>query len=144
AAVPAAQAAREADVLIVAVKPQDIEPLIAEIAPTITPGTLLVSVGAGWPTSLYEDLLPARTHGVRVMPNTPLWRDEAKRARERGQHATNEHMDTVTTLLQSVGKVLRVPESQLNAVTALSGSGPAYFFFLVEAMIDAGIMLGLP
>jgi pyrroline-5-carboxylate reductase len=137
-------AAQDADVLIVAVKPQDIEPLLADLAGAITPGTLVVSLCAGLPTALYERRLPAGTPVVRVMPNTPMLVGEAMSAISPGSHATPEHLKLVEDLLSSVGKVVRVPEAQQDAVTALSGSGPAYFFFLVEAMIDAGILLGLP
>ena len=138
------EAARDADVLVVAVKPQDIEPLLVALAASITPGTLVVSLAAGLPTSLYERHLPDGTPVVRVMPNTPMLVGEAMSAISPGTHATAEHLQLVEDLLSSVGKVVRVPESQQDAVTALSGSGPAYFFFLVEAMIDAGILLGLP
>lgn len=144
AAVDVATAARRADVLVVAVKPQDIDPLLAELAPVVGPSTLVVSLAAGLPTSLYEEALPAGVPVVRVMPNTPLLVGEAMSVIATGTHAGEEHMDLVEALLSSVGKVVRVPESQMDAVTALSGSGPAYFFFLVEAMIDAGLMLGLP
>ena len=78
------------------------------------------------------------------MPNTPMLVGEAMSAISAGAHAEPEHLQLVEDLLSTVGKVVRVPESQQDAVTALSGSGPAYFFFLVEAMIDAGILLGLP
>ena len=140
--VPAA--AERSDVLVVAVKPQDIDPLLAELAPAIRPGTLVVSLCAGLPTSLYERVLPAGTPVVRVMPNTPMLVGEAMSAISPGSHATDEHLAEVEKMLGSVGRVVRLPESQQDAVTALSGSGPAYFFFLVEAMIDAGILLGLP
>ncbi len=139
-----ATAARDADVLVVAVKPQDIEPLLVEVGAAITPGTLVVSVAAGLPTALYERRLPPGTAVVRAMPNTPILVGEAMSAISPGSHATAAHLQTVEDLLSSVGKVVRVPESQQDAVTALSGSGPAYFFYLVEAMIDAGILLGLP
>ncbi len=139
-----AEAAVEADVLIVAVKPQDIEPVLIGLAPAIGPKTLVVSVAAGLPTALYERHLPDGQPVVRVMPNTPILVGEAMSAISAGSHATPEHLTIVEDLLSSVGKVVRVPESQQDAVTALSGSGPAYFFFLVEAMIDAGILLGLP
>jgi pyrroline-5-carboxylate reductase len=138
------EAAAAADVLVVAVKPQDIEPLLIDLAGAVTPGTLVVSLAAGLPTSLYERHLPAGTAVVRVMPNTPMLVGEAMSAISPGTHATADHLQLVEDLLLSVGKVVRVPESQQDAVTALSGSGPAYFFFLVEAMIDAGILLGLP
>jgi pyrroline-5-carboxylate reductase len=143
-AVEVAQAAQQADVLVVAVKPQDIEPLLDDLAPVLRAGTLVVSLCAGLPTALYERRLPAGTPVVRVMPNTPMVVGEAMSAISAGRHADAGHMATVEELLTAVGKVVRVPEAQQDAVTALSGSGPAYFFFLVEAMIDAGILLGLP
>jgi pyrroline-5-carboxylate reductase len=139
-----AAAAARSDVLVVAVKPQDIDPLLAELAPALRPGTLVVSLCAGLPTSLYERILPEGTPVVRVMPNTPMLVGEAMSAISPGSHATNEQLADVEKMLGSVGRVVRLPESQQDAVTALSGSGPAYFFYLVEAMIDAGILLGLP
>lgn len=142
-AVSPAEASRDADVLVVAVKPQDIDTVLAEIADLPT-GTLVVSLCAGLPTSLYESRLPAGSPVVRVMPNTPMVVGEAMSAVSAGTHATEEHLALVTEMLEAVGRVVRVPENQQDAVTALSGSGPAYFFFLVEAMIDAGILLGLP
>ena len=143
-AVDTATAARKADVLVVAVKPQDIEPLLAELAVLIDPSTLVVSLCAGLPTALYERRLPDGVPVVRVMPNTPMLVGEAMSAVSGGRFATEAHLKLTEELLGSVGKVVRVPESQQDAVTALSGSGPAYFFYLVEAMIDAGILLGLP
>jgi pyrroline-5-carboxylate reductase len=139
-----AAASARSDVLVVAVKPQDIDPLLAELAPALRPGTLVVSLCAGLPTSLYERILPEGTPVVRVMPNTPMLVGEAMSAISPGSHATDEQLAEVEKMLGSVGRVVRLPESQQDAVTALSGSGPAYFFYLVEAMIDAGILLGLP
>jgi pyrroline-5-carboxylate reductase len=140
----AAEAVALARTLIVAVKPQDIDSLLAEIAPALGPQHLVVSVAAGVTTAHIEQKLPAGVAVVRCMPNTPALVDEAMTAVSAGAHADDAHLDLAESLLGSVGKVARVPESQLDAVTALSGSGPAYFFFLVEAMIDAGILLGLP
>ncbi|WP_285501305.1 pyrroline-5-carboxylate reductase [Actinokineospora sp. NBRC 105648] len=137
-------AAKSADVLVVAVKPQDIEPLLDDLAPAVTADTLVVSLCAGLPTALFERRLPPGVPVVRVMPNTPMLVGEAMSAISPGAHAGAEHLAVVEEILSVVGKVVRVPESQQDAVTALSGSGPAYFFFLVEAMIDAGILLGLP
>jgi len=137
-------AAQRSDVVVVAVKPQDIAPVLAELAPALRPGTLVVSLCAGLPTALFERSLPDGTPVVRVMPNTPMLVGEAMSAISAGTHATADQLAVVEKLLGSVGRVVRVPESQQDAVTALSGSGPAYFFYLVEAMIDAGILLGLP
>jgi pyrroline-5-carboxylate reductase len=142
--VTVADAAKRADVLVVAVKPQDIDPVLDELAPLLGPESLVVSLCAGLPTTLYERRLAAGVPVVRVMPNTPMLVGEAMSAISPGKHATPEHLAIVEDLLTHVGKVVRVPESQQDAVTALSGSGPAYFFYLVEAMIDGGILLGLP
>ncbi|GAA2329552.1 pyrroline-5-carboxylate reductase [Saccharopolyspora halophila] len=137
-------AVQRADVVVIAVKPQDIEPLLDEIAPKIPNGRLVVSLCAGLPTQLFERRLPEGTAVVRVMPNTPMLVGEAMSVISGGVHAEEHHLDLVEDLLGSVGKVARVPETQQDAVTALSGSGPAYFYYLVEAMIDAGILLGIP
>jgi pyrroline-5-carboxylate reductase len=139
---PAAVAA--ARTLVLAVKPQDIDTLLAEIRPAVGPQHVVVSVAAGIPTSHIESRLADGVPVVRCMPNTPALVDEAMTAIAAGAHASEEHLALAESLLAAVGRVVRVPESQLDAVTALSGSGPAYFFYLVEAMIDAGILLGLP
>jgi pyrroline-5-carboxylate reductase len=139
------EAAGRARVLLLAVKPQDIDVLLAALAPHVDAGRhLVVSVAAGVPTARIEAALPAGTPVVRVMPNTPALVDEGMSVLSAGVHAGEQHLDEAEELLAAVGRVRRVPESQQDAVTALSGSGPAYFFYLVEAMIDAGILLGLP
>ncbi|MCW2666061.1 MAG: proC [Frankiales bacterium] len=138
------EAVAQADTVLIAVKPQDMRALLAEVAGALRPGTLVVSLAAGIPTALVEQELAEGTPVVRVMTNTPVFVDEAMSAVSAGSHATTGHLELVEELLRHVGQVVRVPEAQQDAVTALSGSGPAYFFFLVEAMIDAGILLGLP
>jgi pyrroline-5-carboxylate reductase len=143
-AVSNAEAAGAAEVLLLAVKPQDMPALLTEIAPSIHPGQLVISMAAAVTTKTIEAALPAKTPVVRVMSNTPVLVDEAMSAISPGAHATEEHLTRVEALLAPVGRTVRVPEYQQDAVTALSGSGPAYFFYLVEAMIDAGILLGLP
>jgi pyrroline-5-carboxylate reductase len=139
-----ASAVKQAGTLLLAVKPQDIDTLLAEMAPVIDTRQVVVSVAAGVTTAHIERALPAGVAVVRCMPNTPALVDQAMTAVAAGAHADNEHLVVAESLLGSVGRVVRVPEHQLDAVTALSGSGPAYFFYLVEAMIDAGILLGLP
>jgi pyrroline-5-carboxylate reductase len=139
-----ADAVARADVVLLAVKPQDMRAALKEIAGSVRPETLVVSMAAGITTSLLEEELPEGTHVVRVMTNTPVFVDEAMSAISPGSHAKEEHLALAEDLLRHVGRVIRVPEHQQDAVTALSGSGPAYFFYLVEAMIDAGILLGLP
>ncbi|MEP6697336.1 MAG: pyrroline-5-carboxylate reductase [Pseudonocardiales bacterium] len=143
-AVSNAEAAAQADILLITVKPQDIEALLVELAPATTPDSLVISVVAGIPTALIERCLGDGTPVVRVMTNTPVLVDEAMSAISAGPHAAERHLLATEEIFSPVGKVLRVPEAQQDAVTALSGSGPAYFFFLVEAMTDAGILLGLP
>lgn len=142
-AVTPAEAVAHARTLIVAVKPQDVGVLLDSLAPLVTPDQLVVSVAAGIPTKYYEQRLADGVPVIRVMPNTPALVDEAMSVISAGAHAEEKHLVAAETLLWPVGKVRRLPESQQDAVTALSGSGPAYFFFLVEAMIDAGILLGI-
>jgi pyrroline-5-carboxylate reductase len=138
------EAAEKATTLLLAVKPQDMGALLDEIVETVSSHQLVISVAAGITTAFLERRLAPGAPVVRVMTNTPVLVDEAMSAISAGSHAGPEHLAATEALLAPVGKVLRVPESQQDAVTALSGSGPAYFFFLVEAMIDAGILLGLP
>ncbi len=144
AAVTNADAAAKADLLLLTVKPQDMAVLVDQISGVVAPGTLVVSVAAGITTAFLEARLPAGTPVVRVMTNTPVLVDEAMSAVSPGSHVSAEQLGRAEALFAPVGRVVRVPESQQDAVTALSGSGPAYFFYLVEAMIDAGILLGLP
>ena len=138
------EAAKAADTLILTVKPQDMAALLEELGSWIPADRLVISVAAGIPTTFIESRLAEGVPVVRVMSNTPVLVDEAMSAISAGAHAAEEHLRRTEELLAPVGKVLRVPESQQDAVTALSGSGPAYFFYLVEAMTDAGILLGLP
>jgi pyrroline-5-carboxylate reductase len=144
AAVSLGEAAVRARVLLVAVKPQDIDTLLGSLAEHVDTGHLVVSVAAGVPTARIEAALPDGVPVVRVMPNTPALVDEGMSVLSAGAHAAESDLDEAEALLAAVGRVRRVPESQQDAVTALSGSGPAYFFYLVEAMVDAGILLGLP
>jgi pyrroline-5-carboxylate reductase len=140
----AAQAAAKAQTLVIAVKPQDMDALLTEISPVVTPDQLVISVAAGITTAFIGRRLSDDVPIVRVMSNTPVLVDEAMSVISAGPHATEEHLRRAEELLRPVGKVLRIPESQQDAATALSGSGPAYVYFLVEAMVDAGILLGMP
>ena len=138
------EAAREADTVVLVVKPQDATDVLDEIGPHLRPGALLVSLCAGLPTDLVEQHLPADTAVVRVMPNTPAQVGEGMAAVCAGAHATPDHLAQVSRMMKAVGQVITVPEKYMDAVTAISGSGPAYLFFVVEAMIEAGVHLGLP
>jgi pyrroline-5-carboxylate reductase len=142
--VSAAEAAKSADTLIIAVKPQDMLPMLDEIAPQLPVDKLVISVAAGITTAVIEARLGVDVPVVRVMSNTPVLVDEAMSVISPGAFARPEHLARAEELLRPVGKVLRIPESQQDAATALSGSGPAYVYFLVEAMVDAGILLGMP
>jgi len=142
--VTAADAAKAAETLVITVKPQDMNVLLDEIAPHLPADRLLISVAAGIPTAAIERRLGTEVPVVRVMSNTPVLVDEAMSVISAGPHAGEEHLRRAEELLRPVGKVLRIPESQQDAATALSGSGPAYVYFLVEAMVDAGILLGIP
>jgi pyrroline-5-carboxylate reductase len=138
------EAAKAATTLVLVVKPQDMSGLVAEIAPHLREDALVVSLAAGITTAYLENLLPAGTAVVRVMPNTPALVDEGMAAVSPGQHCDDTHLAEAEELLRSCGKVVRLPEKHLDAVTAISGSGPAYIFYVVEAMIEAGVLLGLP
>jgi pyrroline-5-carboxylate reductase len=144
AALSAADAAKTAGTLVITVKPQDMSALLDEIAPHVPADRLVISVAAGIPTAMIERRLGAEVPVVRVMSNTPVHVDQAMSVISAGRYASEEHLRRAEELLQPVGKVLRIPESQQDAATALSGSGPAYVYFLVEAMVDAGILLGIP
>jgi pyrroline-5-carboxylate reductase len=143
-ALTAAEAAKAAETLVLAVKPQDMAVALAEIAPCIPPARLVVSVAAGITTSFIEKRLSQELPVVRVMSNTPVLVDQAMSVISAGRFAGEEHLRRTENLLRPVGKVLRIPESQQDAATAMSGSGPAYVYYLVESMVDAGILLGIP
>lgn len=132
-----------ADVVVIALKPKDVGAVLVEIAPRLTPAAVVISVAAGLPCGYYEDRLPAGTPVVRVMPNTPAVIGMGASAISAGSHATDDHLALAERLLAGTGLVVRVPEKDLDAVTAISGSGPAYVFYLVDALAEAGVLLGL-
>ena len=138
------EAARKADTIALVVKPQDMAAVLDEIAPAVRRGQLVVSLAAGITTAFLESRLPDGVAVVRVMPNTPALVDEGMAAISPGSHCDDDHLAIAEGLLGSTGRVLRVPEKQMDAVTAISGTGPAYVFFVVESMIEAGVHLGLP
>ncbi|GAB2589926.1 pyrroline-5-carboxylate reductase [Microlunatus antarcticus] len=133
-----------ASTVVLVVKPQDMRGLLSEIAPTLDAEALVVSLAAGVDTATLEAGLPAGQPVVRVMANTPAQVDEGMAAVAAGSSATPDHLERVRDILSATGRVEVVPEGYLDAVTAISGSGPAYLFFVVEAMIEAGVHLGLP
>ena len=138
------EAADVADTLVLVVKPQDMAGLVEEIRDHVRPGNLVVSLAAGIPTSFLESRLPEGVAVVRVMPNTPALVDQGMAAISGGRSADAPHLAEAAELLRSCGRVVEVAEKHQDAVTAISGSGPAYIFYVVEAMIEAGVVLGLP
>ncbi len=138
-----AEAATRAKTLVLMVKPQDMEGLLEQVSAAVTPEHLVVSFAAGIRTSFVEKHLPPDVPVVRVMSNVAVLVDEAMSVVAAGAHAEDKHLATAEELLGYVGKVLRLKEQHLDAITATSGSGPAYFFLLAEAMIEACILLGL-
>jgi len=142
--ITAEKAGKNASTLVVAVKPQDMARALSEIASFVDPSQLVISVAAGITTSVIERHLSGPVPVVRVMSNTPVLVDEAMSVISAGSFAGEAHLRLTEELFRPVGKVLRIPESQQDAATALSGSGPAYLYYLVEAMVDAGILLGMP
>jgi pyrroline-5-carboxylate reductase len=129
--------------LLLAVKPQKAAAVLDEIAPCVPAETLVVSVMAGVPSSVIDARLSGSRRIVRAMPNTPMQVGQGVIAIAPGVHATADDLATARSLFSPAGTVVDVREDQINAVIAVSGSGPAYFFFLVEQMTAAGVKLGL-
>jgi pyrroline-5-carboxylate reductase len=136
-------AVADAGLVVVAVKPQDIETLLEEVGRLLTPEQTVLSVAAAIPTWAIERRVAPDVPVVRAMPNTPATVHEGIAGICAGAHAHDEHLALADECLAHLGAVVRVPERYMDAVTALSGSGPAYFALLAEAMIEAGILLGL-
>ncbi len=133
-----------ADVVLIALKPQVLLHVVGELGDAFNPDQTVISVAAGTTTAAIQDAIPGEVPVVRVMTNTPVQVDAAMSVVSAGTHAKDADLELAEAILSHVGSVIRMGEEHLNAVTALSGSGPAYFFLLAEAMIDAGILLGLP
>jgi pyrroline-5-carboxylate reductase len=138
------EAAASAETVVLVVKPQDMDGLLAEVRDAIRSDALVVSIAAGITTAFVEQRLPPGVAVVRVMPNTPALVDQGMAAISPGTHCDDAHLARARALLEATGKVVQVPEYQQDAITAISGSGPAYIFYVVEAMIEAGVLLGLP
>ncbi|MBL8818878.1 MAG: pyrroline-5-carboxylate reductase [Planctomyces sp.] len=132
------------NIIVLAVKPQVMDSVLKEISPLITPGHLVVSVAAGITLERMASALPSGARLIRVMPNTPCLTGSGACALSRGIHATDADVALIAALLTSVGCVEIVSEGLLDAVTGLSGSGPAYVFQFIEALSDGGVRMGLP
>jgi pyrroline-5-carboxylate reductase len=130
-------------VVVIAVKPQDFDVLLGEIGGILSPEQTVLSIAAAVPTSAIEERIAEGVPVLRAMPNTPALVHEGVAGLCAGAHAGDEHLAVAGEVLTHVGRVVQVPERYMDAVTAVSGSGPAYFALLAEAMIEAGILLGL-
>lgn len=139
-----AVAAAGADVILLCVKPQIMDRTLQEIANAVPSGALLISVAAGVPVHAIETHLRVGSRVCRVMPNTPALVGAGATAIAQGSHASAADMAVVRAIFEAVGLVTEVDESLLDAVTGLSGSGPAYVFMIIEALADAGVKVGLP
>jgi pyrroline-5-carboxylate reductase len=137
------EAVSGAALVVIAVKPQDFEALLGEIGPQLSEEQTVLSVAAAIPTAMIEARVSPRVPVVRSMPNAPATVHEGIAGICAGAHADEEHLALAEDVLRHLGAVVRVPEKYMDAVTAVSGSGPAYFALLAEAMIEAGILLGL-
>lgn len=135
--------AREAEVVVLAVKPQSMDKVLREVAPVVDRTKLVLSVAAGVPVAAIERRLHPPARIVRAMPNTPALVGQGATALAAGEHATAEDLAVARKIFDAVGKSWVVEESQLDAVTGLSGSGPAYIFLVIEALADAGVKVGL-
>jgi pyrroline-5-carboxylate reductase len=137
------EAVSGAAIVVISVKPQDIGGLLGEIGGLLSSDQLVLSIAAAIPTSAIEQLTSPEVPVVRAMPNTPATVHEGIAGVCAGAHASDEHLSLAEEVLAHLGAVVRVAEPYMDAVTAVSGSGPAYFALLAEAMIEAGILLGL-
>jgi pyrroline-5-carboxylate reductase len=137
------EAAAAADVVVIGVKPAGVLPLAREIGPSLRPDTLVLSVAAAVTTAMIESALPAGQPVIRTMPNTPSRLGRGVLSISAGASAGPEHLRAAREILSAAGTVVEIPEEQVDALSAVSGSGPAYAFYLAEAMAAAGERLGL-
>ncbi len=137
-------AAKDADIIVIAVKPQVVEEVVREISRNVGPKQLIISVAASVPTSMIEKNLPGNVPVVRAMPNTPCLMGVGMTAICKGKYATAQHLALTSHLFDVVGRTVIVDEKHMDAVTALSASGPAYIYIILESLAEAGVKVGLP
>lgn len=137
------EAVAEADVIILAVKPQNLPELLQDIREELDPTKLVISIAAGVPLRTIEEIVKKELRLIRTMPNTPALVQEAATALARGAFASEEDLKLAEQIFASVGKTIVIEENLMDAVTGLSGSGPAYVFLFIEAMADSGVKMGL-
>ncbi|RXA16807.1 pyrroline-5-carboxylate reductase [Methanosarcina sp. MSH10X1] len=135
--------ARESDILILAVKPQTLSFVLENLKPYISNDKLIISIAAGVPLATYENILPEGTRVVRVMPNIAATVSEAASGISPGKSATSEDLKAALEIFSAVGTAVQLPESLMDAVTGLSGSGPAFIFPVIEAMADGAVLEGM-
>jgi pyrroline-5-carboxylate reductase len=138
------EAVRGADVILLAVKPQNMAEVLAELAGTVSPSALVISIAAGIATAFIEERLGQEIRVVRVMPNMPALIGEGAAALSPGVHAAEADLTLARQIFAAVGITVDVKEELMDAVTGLSGSGPGYAFMIIEAFTDAGVRMGLP
>lgn len=138
------EAAKDADIIVIAVKPQVVEDVVREISQHMTPKQLIVSVAASVPTGMIEKNLATNIPVVRAMPNTPCLLGAGMTAICKGKHASAEHVAITSHIFNVVGRTVVVDEKHMDAVTALSASGPAYIYIILESLAEAGVKVGLP
>ena len=130
--------------IIIAVKPQTMEPVLKQLGTCKNMRALVISIAAGFSLERLAGSLPEKTPVIRVMPNTPALVQEGTSALARGENVSEQQMDFALKIFNSVGKAIIVEEKWMDAVTGLSGSGPAYVLMLMESLMDAGVLEGLP
>jgi pyrroline-5-carboxylate reductase len=135
---------KEADVIVLAVKPHVAPSVLKEVAPVVKTGQTFISLAAGVPISLIENCLAGPVPVIRAMPNTPCLVGEGASAVSAGTHARKENIKIAMAVFNAAGKAVEVPEALLDCVTGLSGSGPAYMYVILEGLIDGAVRLGLP
>jgi pyrroline-5-carboxylate reductase len=139
-----AEAAKGADIIVIGVKPQVVEEVIREISAHITAKQVIISVAASVPTSMIEKNLPPNVPVIRAMPNTPCLLNAGMTAICKGKHASAEDVAMTCRMFDVVGRTVVVDEKHMDAVTALSASGPAYIYIILESLAEGGVKLGLP
>jgi pyrroline-5-carboxylate reductase len=137
-------AAREAEIILLCVKPQNVREVLEEIRPEVTADKLLVSVAASVPTSFIEETLKAPVPVVRAMPNTPCVVGKGMTGLCKGKYATQANLETAQLFFDTVGRTVLVEEKNMDAVTGLSASGPAFIYIILESLAEGGVKVGLP
>ncbi|MFZ0805421.1 MAG: pyrroline-5-carboxylate reductase [Candidatus Sulfotelmatobacter sp.] len=138
------EAAKGADIIVIGVKPQVVEDVVREISDHVTPKQMIISVAASVPTSMIEKNLPPNVPVIRAMPNTPCITGSGMTAICKGKHASAENVTLTCDMFNVVGRTVVVDEKHMDAVTALSASGPAYIYIILESLAEAGVKVGLP